>query len=199
MDLSLVLQWVDNSSKKTVTKESVKKKLTSLSRFEAFFTAPVTCIDESFKNLNTKVDLLLLVRALVRDCPHFSLSDEEADRLSKLTEIYRDERQQVYEKREKRESDVRWEDVLALRPRIKQRDLLLYTLITDAKPQRNVDYCYIRIVDTKDEEEDGNVYCRDEKCIYLREYKTSAERGEKCIPLSSTVTDLIPPTQKFLF
>lgn len=195
MDLAQTLAWLPTHDRAPATLASIARKLSMLCKKPGGETKPVETIVREYTNPNTRLDMLYTILALHKNCPHVNLTDEELQSAKKHSDLAKHSRNEKYEAREKRDTDVEWSDVLALEDSITNpRDRLIYMLYTRVPPQRNADYADVRILhETEDTDTtDGNVFVRAESAIYLKGYKTAALYGPKKIELPKDVCDLIP-------
>ena len=199
MDLDRILEWVKTApNKRPATKDSIARKLRACAKHADFLTDPVATVDMNYDNTNTKLDLLLTFRSLSVLCPHFTLDASQRDDLDVLVSVLTDERQSNYQARERRPTDVLWEEILAFEEHVKRRDLLIFRLFTCLPPQRNSDYAMMRIVQDLDDESD-NVFVRSTQTFVFRDYKNVQARGVHTVNVPDAIVEVICKNNKYLF
>lgn len=200
MDVPKILQWLPTHNRAAATLTSIARKVSMLAKKPGGTTSPVETIIREYPNANTRLDMLYTILALNTNCDYVNLTDEEVALAKKHSLLAKQEKQENYEAREKRETDVEWADVLALENTIlNPRDRLIFLLYTRIPPQRNADYASVRIIrEEEDRNSSDNIFVRSECAIYLKGYKTASHYGEKKISLPQEICDLIPE-QNYVF
>lgn len=106
-----------------------------------------------------------------------------------------------YDEQKKRTNDIEWEEVLAVKNKIENKDdLLIYLLYTDIPTQR-IDFTPMLIVDTEDhaKEDDINYYVKNTEQFIFNIYKTAKTHGQNIIDATPEIAKLIPSDNTWLF
>jgi len=210
MSLETVLADIDSANHLSlVTRQMRKSQIRVLFRTKPFPKKIVTKVlpQLSVKD-STMLNYLGAILGVMRVSPAFRNIVGEHQRKTLLQEfvILKEKETQRVQAAGARETDIKWEDLLACEEKFPEGSeaLLIHKLYTHLPTVRS-DFTPVKIVDTLAETADTNMnyFVMDDPdtppVFILNVYKTSNRYGQQIFPLPQSILDMVPKNQTFLF